>query len=111
MMSIKYLFRMALQKSALAPILMLVSPFVLSEASSTQNKVETLSEVSIIGSTELPNVSFDLPWKLPTIERRDEAKPPNNLKGILEAIEPVRHRQQIHFSRFLEVDSPSLERR
>ncbi len=99
------------KKVLLTVILLLVSPFGLSNEKQSDNKVETLSEVSIIGSSELPNVSFDLPWKLPTVEKRDEASPPKNISGTLEAIEPVRHWQQIHFSRFLEVDSPSFKPR
>ncbi|KZY29521.1 MULTISPECIES: hypothetical protein [unclassified Oleiphilus] len=92
-------------------ILLLMSPFAVSKSNQDEKRVETLSEVSIIGSSELPNVSFDLPWKLPTIEKRDEASPPKSIPGILDSIEPVRFRQQIHFSRFLEVDSPSFKPR
>jgi len=73
-----------------------------------KNKVETLSEVSIIGSSELPNVNFDTAWKLPTIQKRGEQSPPMVVNGVLEAIEPKRQRQQLHFSRFLEVDSSSF---
>lgn len=73
-----------------------------------KNKVETLSEVSIIGSSELPNVNFNTAWKLPTIEKRGEQSPPMVVNGVMEPIEPKRQRQQLHFSRFLEVDSSSF---
>lgn len=93
------------------PFLLLTSPFVHSETGQSENKVETLSEVSIIGSSELPKVNFDLPWELPTVESRDDASPPKNISGVIEPIEPSRHRQQVHFFRFLEVESPTFKPR
>jgi len=80
-------------------------------AEDSKNTVETLAEVSIIGSSELPNVSFDLPWRLPSIEKRGEQSPPKKLPNILQQIEPNRHKQKIHFSRFLKVDAPHFNSR
>jgi hypothetical protein len=77
-------------------------------AAGKDNKVETLSEVSIIGNTELPNVNFNMTWKLPSVEKRDDQFPPKEISGVLVPIEPKRYKQQIHFSRFLEVDAPSF---
>jgi len=77
-----------------------------------QNKVhkasKTLAEISIIGNTELPNVSFDLPWKLPSIAKRAEEKPIDALTGMLEPIEPERHRQQVFFDQHLKLDMPKF---
>lgn len=67
---------------------------------------KSLDEVSIIGNTELPNVSFNLPWKLPSIAKRAEQKPVKELKGMLEPIEPRRHQQQVFFSQYLELELP-----
>ncbi len=78
------------------------SPVIL--AAQPENQVETVGEVSIIGNTELPNVTFNLPWRLPSIENREEQSPTKELAGMLEPIEPDRHRQMVHFSRYLELD-------
>jgi len=80
-------------------------------AEEARNSVETLAEVSIIGSSELPNVNFDLPWRLPSIEKRGEQSPPKELPNVLQQVEPHRHKQKIHFSRFLEVDAPHFKSR
>jgi len=72
-------------------------------------EVETLDEVSIVGNSELPSVSFNLAWRLPSVEKREESSLPKDLPGILDAIEPVRLQKKIHFSRFLEVDIPRFQ--
>ena len=110
-MNLRHYTNIQRSRVLLTVILLLVSTFVTSAEKQGANRVETLSEVSIIGSNELPNVNFGLNWKLPTIDKREEASPPENIPGVLQPIEPVRHRQQLHFSRFLEVDSPSFKPR
>jgi len=95
--------------------LLLAMPFYsvesLAQSTNSKNKVETLSDVNIIGNTELPNVTIDIPWQLPTIEKRDEQSPPKQIPGVLAPLEPHRHRQQIHFSRFLEIDVQTFKAR
>jgi len=76
-----------------------------------EKKVETLDEVTIIGNTELPRVTFDEPWQLASIEKSMDKSPPKDLPGVLEPIEPHRYKQQIHFSHFLEVDVESFQAR
>ncbi len=98
-------------RALLGALLVLLSHASMAESTNSKNKVETLSEVTIIGNTELPNVNFDLTWQLPTIEKRDDQSPPKQVPGVLVPLEPERHRQQIHFSRFLEVDSPKFKAR
>jgi hypothetical protein len=66
---------------------------------------ETVTEVSIIGNTELPNKNFNLPWRLPSIEKREEQSPPTMLPDMLSPLEPKRYRQQLHFSDYLQVDT------
>ncbi len=70
---------------------------------------DTVGEISIVGSTELPNMSFSLPWQLPTVESRDKQKPPKELAGMFEMLDPVRHRKQIYFERYLQVEMPSYQ--
>mgnify|MGYP000854433991 FL=1 len=74
-----------------------------------EKKVETLDDVTIIGNTELPRVTFDQPWQLPSIEKSSEKSPPKNIPGVLVPIEPHRYKQQLHFSHFLEVDVESFQ--
>lgn len=69
-----------------------------------EKKVETLDEVTIIGNTELPRVTFDQPWQLPSIEKSEERSPPKDLPGIMVPLEPHRYKQQLHFSHYLDVD-------
>jgi len=91
-------------------VLVLCFPaFVL--AAENENRVETVGEVSIIGNTELPNVTFNLPWRLPSIENREEQSPPKELPGMLAPIEPKRHQQQVYFHRFLELDVSGFSKR
>jgi len=92
----------------LAFTLMTVSSLSFSEV---QNEVETLTEVSIIGNAELPNKTFDLPWRLASVEKREEQSPPKKLSGMLRPLEPKRYRQQIHFSRFLHIDTTHFSAR
>lgn len=73
---------------------------------SAKQKGNKVSEVSIIGNTELPNVSFDLPWKLPSVTRREEQKPTARLEGMLDPIEPETHRKKLFFSQHLKLDVP-----
>jgi len=79
--------------------------------SEEKNEVETLTEVSIIGNAELPNKTFDLPWRLASVEKREEQSPPKKLTGMLMPLEPRRYRQQINFSRFLQVDTTHFSAR
>lgn len=103
--------RLTASKILFALFLSLFGQNSLSESTNAKNKVETLSEVTIIGNTELPNVSFDLTWQLPTIEKRDDQSPPKQVPGVLVPLEPKRHRQRLHFSRFLDVDTPNFKAR
>ena len=73
--------------------------------------VQTMKEISIIGNEELPNTNFDLPWRLPSVETRDEESPLKKFPGLLRSIEPHRYKQQIHFSKYLEVDSSHFNAR
>lgn len=79
---------------------------LLAQDKSTDKQGNTISEVSIIGNTELPNVSFDLPWKLPSVTRREEQKPVARLEGMLDPIEPETHRKRLFFSQHLKLDVP-----
>jgi len=87
-------------------LLMCALSFV--NAQESDRAVESVGEVSIIGNTELPNVTFNLPWRLPSVEKREEQSPPREIPGMLTPIEPKRHRQQVHFSRYLEVEMPQF---
>ncbi len=89
-------------------LLMIFSCAVFSE---NRNEVETMTEVSIIGNAELPNKVFDLSWRLPSVEKRENQLPPKQLTGMLKPLEPFRYRQQIHFSRYLEVDTSNFSAR
>ena len=80
-------------------------------AEDNDGKVETLAEVAIIGNSELPSISFDLPWRLPSVQKREEQSPPKEIPGVVMPIEPRRYKQQLHFSRFLEVDAPHFQAR
>lgn len=88
-------------KNACVLILLSVMSFF---SQAAEKNVETLGEVTIIGNTELPRVSFDQPWQLPSIEKSIDKSPPKDIPGVLVPIEPHRYREQIHFSQFLEVD-------
>ena len=74
-----------------------------------EKNVETLSEVTIIGNSELPRVSFDQPWQLPSIESTSDKSPPKDIPGVLKVIEPRRYKEQLHFSQFLDVDVESFK--
>lgn len=76
-----------------------------------EKKVETLDEVTIIGNTELPRVSFDEPWQLPSVEKNIERSPPKDVPGVMEPVEPHRYQQQLHFSHYLEVDVETFQAR
>lgn len=93
-------------QKALIFILLLGMSF-LSQA--IEKKVETLDEVTIIGNTELPRVTFDQPWQLPSIEKSADKSPPKDIPGVLVPIEPHRYKQQLHFSHFLEVDVETFQ--
>lgn len=67
-----------------------------------------VSEISIIGNTELPNVSFNLPWRLPSVANREDQSPIRELKNMLVPIEPRQHRKKVFFSQHLELDLPKL---
>jgi hypothetical protein len=73
--------------------------------------VQTMKEVSIIGNNELPTTSFDLPWQLPSVDKRADESPVKDVPGLLRPIEPFRYKQQIHFSRYLEVDTARFNAR
>ena len=79
---------------------------VLVNAEDTHDKVETLEEVSIMGNSELPALDFNLSWRLPSVESRKDHSLPKDIVDVLSPLEPKRHQQLIHFSRFLEVDTP-----
>jgi len=83
-------------------VLFVNSGFAYSEDSAD---VQTMKEVSIIGNAELPSTSFDLPWRLPSVDKREDQSPLKKVPGLLVPIEPFRYKQQIHFSRYLEVDT------
>ena len=68
-----------------------------------------LDEVSIIGNTELPNVGFELPWKLPTVQKREDSQPLPELDGMLVPIDPIRHRKDVIFSQSLELEVPNYK--
>lgn len=76
-----------------------------------EKNVETLDEVTIIGNTELPRVSFDEPWQLPSVEKSIDRSPPKDVPGVMEPIEPHRYKQQLHFSHYLEVDVETFQAR
>jgi len=84
-------------------ILLFLSPNTYAE-SAKDDKTKTVGAVSIKGNTELPDVTFDLPWKLPTIAKRSEEAPPAELEGMLDPIEPVRHRKNVFFRDHLKLE-------
>lgn len=68
-------------------------------------KPSRLREIEIIGNTELPNVSFDnIPWKLPTVQKRSEQAPSKRIQNMLVPIEPHRHKEQVYFNKNLKID-------
>jgi len=75
-------------------------------AIAADDNVETLDEVSIVGNSELPALDFNLSWRLPSVESRKDHSLPKDIGKVLSPLEPKRHQQLIHFSRFLEVDTP-----
>lgn len=95
--------KLPLVKFVLLLAVLMVSP--LSSASDSEQNKKSIDAVSIIGNTELPNVTFELPWKLPSITKREEQKPKSDLEGMLEMIEPERHRQQVFFNQHLKLDA------
>jgi len=102
--------KIILLKSVLVFLALFVGSVMAKDKAEGQSdtKTKTMSEISIIGNTELPNISFDLPWKLPTIAKRAEEKPINALEGMLAPIEPERHRQQVFFNQYLKLDMPTF---
>jgi len=73
--------------------------------------IQTMNEVSIIGNTELPSTSFDLPWRLPSVDKREEQSPLKDVPGLLRPIEPFRYKQQVYFSKYLEIDTSHFNAR
>jgi hypothetical protein len=73
--------------------------------------IQTMKEVSIIGNTELPSTNFDLPWLLSSVDKRADQSPLKDVPGLLRPIEPFRYKQQIHFSKYLEVDTSHFNAR
>jgi hypothetical protein len=74
-------------------------------------EVQTMKEVSIIGNNELPSTSFDLPWQLPSVDKRSDESPLKDVPGLIRPIEPFRYKQQMHFSKYLEVDTSHFNAR
>lgn len=90
---------------------LLVSLYASTISAEAAKKVDTMKEVSIIGNDELPNTQFDLPWRLPSIDKRADESPEKNVPGLLRPIEPYRYKEQIHFTKYLEVDSSHFNAR
>lgn len=80
-------------------------------AEGEKKTVESVVDVSIIGSSELPSVSFNLPWRLPSVEKREEQSPSVDIPNLLDPIEPEKHKQLVHFSKYLEMDLPAFKAR
>lgn len=76
------------------------------ESANVADSERQIEEVSIIGNTELPKVSFNLPWRLPSVVKRSEAKPPSEIPGMLVPIEPTRLQKHIFFNQHLELAMP-----
>lgn len=74
--------------------------------SQERKAVKTMKEVSIIGNSELPSAEFDLPWRLPSVDKREDESPVKDVPGLIRSIEPYRYKQQIYFTKYLEVDTP-----
>lgn len=70
---------------------------------------DTVGDISIVGSTELPKAVFSLPWRLPSVEKREDEAPPREVGGVLDPLEPKRHRKQIYFDRHLDLEMPSYQ--
>jgi hypothetical protein len=80
--------------------------------SSEKNRSErSLSQIDIIGNTELPAEEINLPWRLPSIEKRNVTKPNFELKGVLNPIDPDAFKRDIHFFKHLELDGVRFKRR
>ena len=90
---------------------MLKIAFAEETVSSPKKSVESVVDVSIIGSTELPRVEFDLPWRLPSIQKREDQKPNTEIPWLLEPLDPERHRKLVYFKRYLELDLPEFKAR
>lgn len=73
--------------------------------------IQTMKEVSIIGNNELPSTEFDLPWRLPSVNKREDQSPLKDVPGLLRPIEPSRYQQQIYFSKYLEIDTTHFNAR
>jgi len=73
--------------------------------SEDSTEIQTMKEISIIGNAELPSTSFELPWRLSSVEKREDESPVKDVPGLIRSIEPFRYKQQIHFSKYLEVDT------
>ncbi len=102
---------LSLSRSAMLALSCLFGLVMSFYSHAAEKKVETLDEVTIIGNTELPKVTFDEPWQLASIEKGADKSPPKDIPGVLVPIEPHRYRQQIHFSHFLEVNVESFQAR
>ena len=86
----------------LLSVLLVYSGLAISESSAD---IQTMKEISIIGNAELPSTSFDMPWRLPSVDSREAESPVKEVPGVLIPIEPFRYKQQIYFSKYLEVDT------
>ena len=91
-------------------LLLSMAGFAYSEGAQNTDK-NTVLELSIIGNNELPKVSFNLPWRLPSVEKREDQSPSRDLKGVLSPLEPDQHKKYVYFSRYLELDIPELRTR
>lgn len=96
---------------ALVPSIVLASEKNKDTKALDNESAKSVVDVSIIGNSELPKVSFNLPWRLPSVEKREDQSPSVDIQNMLDPIEPVRHKQLVHFSRYLEVDLPSFRTR
>ena len=93
---------------SIAFILVVFSSLASSESA---KEIKTMKEVSIIGNAELPDTTFDLPWRLPSVDKREQQSPLKKFPGLLKPIEPFRYKQQIHFSKYLDVNTSSFNAR
>ena len=93
----------------LSGLVLMLLAFAFAQAEEAKKPVETIGEVSIIGNTELPTETFNLPWSLPSVEKRSDQSPTNKLPNMLKPIEPVRHKQMVHFLHYYQIEMPHFK--